>query len=397
LDVMHEVYNNLKVDYDTCQDEMIKLDFKCKEKESDLLKKIENLQEEVTSTYAALEESKQHLNEEEIQYTNLTEKYNEAQFNLEKSNQETEAKLNECLRLTEELSDLNKQLDTLSKDKECIVKELNRFKEEFEILSQKYIEDKDQISQLKSENSLLSEDNGKLDAKLKKSKNELAKEKGLSLKLVGQLERQLNEFTSEKTTLTNEVSRLESESAKSKKNLSKEKEALQETKNALEQKIEALSSELELSAEQVIQLKESGVDGLPSKELQEELEKWKAQYEDLERRVGPFMSQLEQFAYEKETLLNENAFTQSEMNKLSEKYAQILGHQNNKQKIRHIQKLKEENIMLKNDVFKLRAEVSRYKRSQATSENRDKKYDTSKAFQGKENQVEKRPLKPCNS
>ena len=43
------------------------------------------------------------------------------------------------------------------------------------------------------------------------------------------------------------------------------------------------------------------------------------------------------------------------MNKLSEKYAQILGHQNNKQKIRHIQKLKEENIMLKNvrNIFRL--------------------------------------------
>ena len=36
------------------------------------------------------------------------------------------------------------------------------------------------------------------------------------------------------------------------------------------------------------------------------------------------------------------------MNKLSDKYAQILGHQNNKQKIHHIRKLKEENLSLKN-------------------------------------------------
>ena len=43
------------------------------------------------------------------------------------------------------------------------------------------------------------------------------------------------------------------------------------------------------------------------------------------------------------------------MSKLSEKYAQILGHQNNKQKIRHIQKLKEENITLKK-VSKLKSQ-----------------------------------------
>lgn len=50
---------------------------------------------------------------------------------------------------------------------------------------------------------------------------------------------------------------------------------------------------------------------------------------------------------EKQSLLNENSFTQKEINKLSEKYAQILGHQNNKQKIHHVRKLKEENLKLK--------------------------------------------------
>ena len=52
------------------------------------------------------------------------------------------------------------------------------------------------------------------------------------------------------------------------------------------------------------------------------------------------------------------SFFSFKMNKLSEKYAQILGHQNNKQKIRHIQKLKEENIMLKNVRIVIRLQIS---------------------------------------
>ena len=45
------------------------------------------------------------------------------------------------------------------------------------------------------------------------------------------------------------------------------------------------------------------------------------------------------------------------------------------------------------DVVKLRGELSRFKRTQLDS--RDKKHDTTKSFKGQENQVERRPLKPC--
>ena len=50
------------------------------------------------------------------------------------------------------------------------------------------------------------------------------------------------------------------------------------------------------------------------------------------------MEQLEQFEFEKQYLLNQNLASQQEMKKLSEKYGNILGHQNNKQKIKHISK-----------------------------------------------------------
>lgn len=57
--------------------------------------------------------------------------------------------------------------------------------------------------------------------------------------------------------------------------------------------------------------------------------------------------QLNAFAAERDALLNENGANQEELNKLSDAYAHLLGHQNQKQKIKHVMKLKDENIALK--------------------------------------------------
>lgn len=57
--------------------------------------------------------------------------------------------------------------------------------------------------------------------------------------------------------------------------------------------------------------------------------------------------QLNAFAAERNALLNENGANQEELNKLSDAYARLLGHQNQKQKIKHVMKLKDENVSLK--------------------------------------------------
>lgn len=63
--------------------------------------------------------------------------------------------------------------------------------------------------------------------------------------------------------------------------------------------------------------------------------------------------QLNAFAAERDALLNENGANQEELNKLSDAYAHLLGHQNQKQKIKHVMKLKDENIALKQVTHKL--------------------------------------------
>lgn len=57
--------------------------------------------------------------------------------------------------------------------------------------------------------------------------------------------------------------------------------------------------------------------------------------------------QLDRFAAERSALLNEKGATQAELNKLADAYTNLMGHQNQKQKIKHLVKIKEENLELK--------------------------------------------------
>ncbi|XP_010148027.1 PREDICTED: hyaluronan mediated motility receptor, partial [Eurypyga helias] len=138
--------------------------------------------------------------------------------------------------------------------------------------------------------------------------------------------------------------------------------------------------------------------------LKEEIKTWRKLYEDLHNKTKPFQQQLDAFEAEKNALLNEHGAAQEELNKLSDAYAKLLGHQNQKQKIKHVMKLKDENTHLKQDVSKLRALLAKEKQT-----NRDlqdqlyavqgiRRFDPSKAFQhdSKENVPPKTPFKEGN-
>uniref|UniRef100_A0A8C4EGV9 Hyaluronan-mediated motility receptor C-terminal domain-containing protein n=1 Tax=Dicentrarchus labrax TaxID=13489 RepID=A0A8C4EGV9_DICLA len=117
-----------------------------------------------------------------------------------------------------------------------------------------------------------------------------------------------------------------------------------------------------------------------------ETEHWRNQYEELFAKVRPFQEQLNAFAAERNALLNENGANQEELNKLSDAYARLLGHQNQKQKIKHVMKLKDENIFLKQEMSKLRSQVNRQKSDLEQLKSKlpgtpRRKFDPSKAFQ----------------
>ncbi|NWV08187.1 HMMR protein, partial [Ptilonorhynchus violaceus] len=97
--------------------------------------------------------------------------------------------------------------------------------------------------------------------------------------------------------------------------------------------------------------------------LEKEIKTWRKLYEDLHNKVKPFQHQLDAFEAEKNALLEEHGAAQEELNKLSDAYAKLLGHQNMKQKIKHVMKLKEDNTHLKQDVSKLRALLAKEKQT----------------------------------
>ncbi|XP_075398042.1 hyaluronan mediated motility receptor [Tenrec ecaudatus] len=140
-------------------------------------------------------------------------------------------------------------------------------------------------------------------------------------------------------------------------------------------------------------------------ELTEEINKWRLLYEELYNKTKPFQLQLDAFEAERQALLNEHGAAQDQLNKLSDSYAKLLGHQNLKQKIKHVVKLKDENSQLKSEVSKLRSQLAKKKQSETRLQEELNKvlgikhFDPSKAFhhESKENFAVKTPLKEGNT
>ena len=78
--------------------------------------------------------------------------------------------------------------------------------------------------------------------------------------------------------------------------------------------------------------------------MQENAQSYKEKYEALCTMIEPFREQLESFETERNALLAEKKEAQGQIKKLAMEYASLLGHQNHKQKINHLVRLKQENL-----------------------------------------------------
>ncbi|XP_061542204.1 hyaluronan mediated motility receptor [Phycodurus eques] len=180
-----------------------------------------------------------------------------------------------------------------------------------------------------------------------------------------------------------------------------ERHALQHQVKALTQEKVTLQWEMD---EQGQKLQNQIMEAQEKSSSSSETEHWRTKYEELFAKVKPFEEQLNYFAAERNALINENGANQEELTKLSDAYAHLLGHQNQKQKIKHVMKLKDENFDLKQEVLKLRSQLSRqksdlnYLKSKLPGDSQ-RRFDPSKAFQhNKENRQNETatPLKEDN-
>ena len=85
--------------------------------------------------------------------------------------------------------------------------------------------------------------------------------------------------------------------------------------------------------------------------LKQEKKKLKKSLSDIEERYRPYQDMIDGLEGNNLLLQNQASSALSEAERLSEQYARLLGHQNTKQKIQHVKKLKDENAGLKQVSF----------------------------------------------
>ena len=66
-------------------------------------------------------------------------------------------------------------------------------------------------------------------------------------------------------------------------------------------------------------------------------------YEEIEERYRPYRDQVDGLEELNHFLRNQTSSAQTEAQKLSDQYTKLLGHQNQKQKIHYVKKIKDEN------------------------------------------------------
>ncbi len=92
------------------------------------------------------------------------------------------------------------------------------------------------------------------------------------------------------------------------------------------------------------------------------------------------------FEAEKNALYNQAQSAENTMASLASKYTQLLGHQNNKQKIHHLDKLKQDIFHLRKDCADARLAYEKEKKARQKVEARlkeltgQRKYDPNEAF-----------------
>ncbi|XP_068218158.1 hyaluronan mediated motility receptor-like isoform X2 [Palaemon carinicauda] len=154
--------------------------------------------------------------------------------------------------------------------------------------------------------------------------------------------------------------------------LTKEKDALSVSLSAVqdelgEVKLQVSRIEITFNEEKSVEINQlkSSLEELNStnQSLQEEADSWKNKFHSLENMIEPFRAQLDAYEVEKASLLSRSSADKEEVDKLSKQYATLLGHQNHKQKIQHVLKLKTENNQLREDVYKLRQETDRQRKT----------------------------------
>ncbi|NXK92329.1 HMMR protein, partial [Formicarius rufipectus] len=323
-----------------------------KESSASTQQKLQELQDEVTSERLLLE---QELNGTMNELNKLHAKEKKAGKLVKHLEQEIKSQGLELEQMEEKLKRKSAELEQINETHKNAVLQI---REEHRNALQKLEETvadfesykkttTEEISSLKLENTSLQEEV----ANLKKVGQE-------NLQLLQEAEHTKNKAKEEYARMLLEI---QTKLALKEAEIERTKESCLSQMTQLQERLEEQTEELKRKLEAERSRKTVNEDVTSS--LEKEIKTWRSLYEDLHNKTKPFQEQLDAFEAEKNALLQEHGAAWEELNKLSDAYAKLLGHQNQKQKIKHVMKLKEENAHLKQDASKLRALLAKEKQT----------------------------------
>ncbi|KAJ3656266.1 hypothetical protein Zmor_015354 [Zophobas morio] len=126
-------------------------------------------------------------------------------------------------------------------------------------------------------------------------------------------------------------------------------------------------NQVELETERKVHREEREDDELAQfEQILQELDQARAKIAELEKLIGPYQEQLEVYQHELKLFTEKKSTIKNEAKELGLKYAQILGHQNHQQKIKHVKDLKvksselfQKNLDLESKNYKLNKMVEK--------------------------------------
>ncbi|KAJ7316254.1 hypothetical protein JRQ81_002416 [Phrynocephalus forsythii] len=421
--------SNLQVKETTFSTQIEELNEKCKMLEQQKEKILSEHGEKEQSVDAEIKQLKEQLNLENQEHHKLKEICKE----------DSVAMHQKLLTFQEEVA----------KEREVLERELKETMNEVEKLHIKEDETEKLLKHLEEEAKSQAEKLAQVETKLRRKNAEIKKMVDAHSSAIEKMQEEHNttkyklaeitaEFEIYKAHVTEETARLKQEKTTMQEKILEMSKAIhqrtgvvqevQQAKEEYARMLQDAQTKLALKEEEITRIKESSAEQMVNLEARlekqsvdfqkqlewerrtiaekleadykEGIETWRSLYEDLSNKVKPFQQQLDAYEVEKNALLNEHGAAQEELNKINNAYAKLLGHQNQKQKIKHVMKLKEENTQLKQELSRVRSQLAKEK--QVREELQDqvnkiqgvKRFDPSKAFQhsAKENVAPRTPF-----
>ncbi|KAE8753157.1 hypothetical protein FOCC_FOCC000080 [Frankliniella occidentalis] len=264
-----------------------------------------------------------------------------------------------------------KEVEKLEEDKMALQSEISSLKMQNEMIQW---ENEESLQKAKKEVESQKEEILALTDQVKKIRLDVEKEKTVGREReealteeISSLKISLGAKTQEVGTVRGRVQHLEAELEQTTRRKETYKAAVVELQQAIKQsrsKMSSLEDDLKATQQKLTNERESHSKELENlRETSANATSWEQRYYELEALVGPFREQLEAFESDRQALAIRKEAAEGEVKELSQRYAQILGHQNHKQKIHHVVKLKEQILDLKKENDKLETQTRAQKRT----------------------------------